>query len=490
MGQYAVILGLSAVVVIIVLMLTMREATSGADEGLNYYHHEELARDAALTGLHMTVRKLAADTQPGSWTTGSVYEIATTTHDNGATFRTDVSPCNPASPPYPGDTCVDMASNPQIEFGDVVDVRAVGSSGTRFNAETNTYDPIKVIIHARYMRKFDDGGIPPNFRNVINVNELLLLQGNSAVFAINDSINASVHTNGDLDRRGGTFLVEGYGTYTGNNLLSPSDTVNFIPNIDYNGSDPNVFWSDSVHIPVMDLDNLRTLAQTSGALVDDPDDLPIVIDGDGLPTPGVLDFTNPATWPFRDADGNPLYLAGPCQSSGQCGTEDNPFIMVVEEPISFLNTTHVKGYGIIATAQTINIAAQGSGGGLYGDLTAEDRTKLLVATMTNMNIGHAGGNTCLGLGPQNQFGNDGHTYPNNSCASASGDFEAGVTLYAFGDADLQGSPYIVGGLSANDSSHQGGSPMLIYGSPSKTIIDPGFEFIIPIGPILIAYSEW
>ena len=132
MGYGAVILVIGTIIISGILLLTVESATSDADDKVNEYHYKELARNAAVTGLELTVRRLAASKPKGSWTAtwASSNEFSTTSYGNGGSFRTEITPIG----------------NP---IGDTVDVTARGFSGSKYNFETSQTVPISQVIKAR-----------------------------------------------------------------------------------------------------------------------------------------------------------------------------------------------------------------------------------------------------------------------------------------------------------------------------------------------------
>jgi len=315
---------------------------------------------------------------------------------------------------------------------------------------------------------------------VITSDFYMQLGGNMSVRSIRADQNASIHTNDDLTVLGNSFLVEGYGTYSGESYVSDQQLDNFQPNVDTNGPDSNVFWQPPIDIKEINIANLIEDAATSGSYINTVNGLTLAINGNDLPEPNVLDFTRPSTWPW-DTEVYPYYYN--CDS-GSCGTADNPFIMVVKQNLALSGRIEVKGYGVIVSEGNVSIEGGNggsSGGGIFGELTDEKETKLMVASMNTLTLN---GNSCLGLGPQN--GSE-----NQHCTSSNGEFTHGTTLYAEDQITFRGTPYIVGGIVAKNSTYDDvGNPTIYWGSPTEAITDPGFEFITPIGPILIAYSEF
>ena len=447
MGYYAMIILVGAFLIGGMVILGMQRDTGDADLDLAAYQYEFLAREAAQTGLNATVYKLADSYKMGSWTAGTYF--------NNVPYKT-------------GSFTTAVTLAPQ---GDTVDVVARGFSGLGTH-----------VIFARYARDKSDKGIPPAFKHAIVSDFYMQMDGNMLIASINDSLNASIHTNSDLTVKGNTFLVEGFGTYTGTVSLNNQAADNFIPNLDYNGPDPNYHWADSVKIPPIKTDSLMSTAQTkSGTYIDM-----------GGPT-GTAYQVNGATIDFTDP--NSAFWAttpnGYVCASGSCGTEENPFIMFVNGPADFLNTVQVIGHGIIIATGAVAVASQGSGGGIYGGINPNQETTVLLAALGDMQIGQSGGNACLGLGPSSYVDNAGDTRSNNHCASPSNGFSNGITLYTEGFVQFKGTPFIVGGVVARKAEFSGGgNPWITYAAPNEGIIDAGFEYIIPIGPILIAYSEF
>ena len=496
MGNLSVIGALAALFIGGLMLYNIQGSTNAAEGRLGEHQHQQLARDAAMTGLQLTVRKLADKFPPNSWTSATEFDQQETTYGNG-TFEIDATPCVSSAT----DPCAGVA------FGDVIDVDVVGySGGTRIDA-TGAEVPIRHLILARFERHYSDGTFPPQFIYALIADNILKFQGNAGAFTLDHSDPVMVHSNGTITNNGGSFLVEGYGTYTDENGLTGQGETRFKPWVDTNGEASNVYQADYVPIIPLDLDGLREQAQTCGAVIKpeliDPENpsTTFSLDGDSVST---LDFTTTTTWDkwaSGSGDGAIVYnsLDDPDQDGVQpCGGPDNPFVMLIEGDANFTNSIHVTGFGNIVTTGDFRIAAEGTGGGLHGDLvdTKPDapgglQTQLLAASFKDMYLGKAGGNTCFGLGPPTYTASDGHTVNNNHCDSGTNDWTAGVSLQVEGTFVMRGNPYIVGGLVAREGDiDDGGSPHVFYSAPSESILDPGFNFKISVGPVLIAYSEW
>jgi len=437
MTQTTLLVVLAAILTGGVLVYNTQRHAAGADDRLEEQQYKSFARDAAEAGLNVVVRALAESHPMGSWN-DTDFDIAATNY-HGGRFRADVQ----------------LADG----TGDLVDVvvRGLHRDG-------------RASIFARYEREKDDVGVPPAFRNVITTQLDIDVRGRMLVDAISDEWNASIHTNRILDLSGQSFRVEGYGTYWNDGdplTFSEGELARFDPNIDYNGDDPNVFQSDGpIEIPSIDPEGLLDAAATSGAYRA----------GTLTINNAVIDFTNPAS-PFWAAHGLTYTCAVP-----PCGTAENPFVLYITGATLFSGTTTVVGHGVIFVDSDITVS-----GNLYGTISAESQTQLLLATTEDILVPN---NTCLGLGPRNY--RDGGTWNNNSCVSSDAtSYSHGLSMYAEGQVQFGGTPFIVGGIVSPNADFLGhGNPWIAYAAPSETIVDPGFEYLVPIGPILVSYSEW
>lgn len=198
-------------------MLTVQSNALDADQALSTYQYQELAREAALTGLNNTVRKLANDSH-GPWSTASTYRQTSTPFGSGGSYE--------------------------------VDVRAVGATGDTVDVYvTGIFGPDTMRIDARYKRAMDTEGIPPAFRSVILTDSLIQMSGNITITTLDSDFNANIHTNGEIQTNGNAFLVEGYGTYSDPNGGVTNQPDNFVPKVDFNGDESNVVQIPEISIP-------------------------------------------------------------------------------------------------------------------------------------------------------------------------------------------------------------------------------------------------
>ena len=114
--------------------------------------------------------------------------------------------------------------------------------------------------------------------------------------------------------------------------------------------------------------------------------------------------------------------------------------------------------GVIAVAGNIFIKPLGIGGGIQGSINEGIETMMSLNTLGFIDI--------------------------------AGNAEITATMYSNTYVRFRGVPYMIGGIVAKDTYFDGaGNPTIIYAGPGEGNGIPGFEFKVPIGPILIAYSE-
>ncbi|MFV1980689.1 MAG: hypothetical protein ACC655_06005, partial [Rhodothermia bacterium] len=236
MGAYAYIFVAGFVIVGGLTAVAMRSDNQDANEELYGVQFKEEARDAAVTGMNLTIRRIVAD--EGQWINSASYQIAETAYRK-AVYETTVT---------------------TYGLGDTVDVTSVGTKG--FINKIGSSDDTTHTIDVRIIRADLAGGVPPGFEVAILTDDNMRIQGTFEVRALDPSQNADIHANGMLETRGNSFLVEGYGSYTGSSRIRNGD--NFQPNYDWNGSAVDVVYQDSIPIPPIDVDAFRTDAQTAG----------------------------------------------------------------------------------------------------------------------------------------------------------------------------------------------------------------------------------
>ena len=404
MGQYALIFATSIFVTSSLVMSGIRSDVSHTDQAVNLRYAKLLARDAALTGYQLVTLKLAQDPDP--WIDGSVYQVSGN-DDTGGTYATIVS----------------TVGNPP---GDTVQVQSVGSR--HFIGLDGVPGDTTHVIDVRFVR-YTEPGVPLAFRNAITVDLELKLFGDMFISALDSTLNAGVHTNGHLTTTGNSFVVEGYGTYTTSEAIPQPE--NFVPNLDTNGVNSNVFWADSIMIPDLDLSELINTAT-------------VHIEGDYFIDGYTFPYTSFAQW------------ASAIGSSTGSGTENDPFILVVDGTLTFFGPVHISGFGIVASLSQILIEPNGIGGGLFGGLYG---TYVQLGIYTPGFIDIAGNAQIVGA------------------------------LYAKGYIQFQGTPNVTGGIVTHDARFKAGGTPQITHSTIKIGNGWGIESRI-IGPRLVAFAEW
>ena len=88
MGNYGIIFVLAGIVAVSTLLYSSRKVTTAADIELSQQTYKILAREASLTGLNLTARRLAADTT--TWSTNPARYEFTDKPYKYASFTTDV----------------------------------------------------------------------------------------------------------------------------------------------------------------------------------------------------------------------------------------------------------------------------------------------------------------------------------------------------------------------------------------------------------------
>lgn len=409
MGQAATLLVAAGALALSMIVFAMQRDTFDADERLYVHTNTEVAREAALAGLQVTVRKLAEDPLKGSWTDGNKYYRKDSYR--GGSYEIDVRVTDPCPEEKPD--CI----------GDMVDVIARGMSGGE-----------ERVIYARYTRDMSNAGIPPSFKYGIIAEKDISLKGTADINSL-PGHNVMIHSNGTLSVSGAA-RVYGFGTYSGAKMKD-SDEKNlenyFIPTSPY-VPEERVTHVDRIEIATLDWDQLKAIV--------------------GGPYKGNFTFGG---GPPREINGIDL-LQG-VQGFIGSGTKENPYIFVVDGSIEFFNPTRFNGYAIIAATGGISI--NHGRGDVLADLTTDDppQTKLLLASK------------------------DG--------SFTAGNAQINATIYTEGGVKLSGTMDITGGIIAQGGDLElSGTPQVTYATPAEAIVTPGFESVIPIGPILIAYSEF
>jgi len=435
MGSYAYILAAAFVLSGSLLLLSSRSDANRAEVDLGRIQMKQEARDAAVTGLNVTIRKLAEDQNP--WLVASNYEAGPYSYgDRNAQYQTVV-------------TIVDTIG------GDTLDVVSTGTKAynTRFGSGSDTTH----VIQTRIARGLIVSSIPPGFRNAILADQQLLVHGDFAVSALLNGVNADIHTNGDLRARGKSFTIDGYGTYVGTEYLVADQEVLFTPPNDWNGSAGNIFQRDSIPLPDWDEAAFSTDAQSSGYFSSSS----LYLDGEVLAAAGVTNAAELAVYLGID----PAVVAA--NSIGS--TADSPLKIMIDDGsgtagVTFDNTVTLGGYVQFGTTGEISILTHGPDDGLFMDYTL-DQSAGLAET-------HAGLYT-------------------TSAIRVEGNATIIGTMYSEGSITYLGGTHLIGGQVAYVTEFQGGGTTNIeWVGPGPGILDYFDPYDEPVGPVIIAYAEW
>jgi hypothetical protein len=276
----------------------------------------------------------------------------------------------------------------------------------------------------------------------------LTIHGDFSLNSLIPGQNADLHTNGVLDARGNSFVVEGMGTYTGGASVNAQQMDNFVPDDDWNGSLDNVFERDSIALPTWDHATFRTDAQTNGYYTTDA----LEVDGDALARAGVSTVDDYAE----------IVLGLPPGDYGL--TDDEPFLVMVDNTLTFDNAVSLSGFVQFGATGDVDVQTHGPDDGIFIDYTADIPNKTAFT--------HAGIFTTAGI-------------------RVEGNATIQATLYAEGSITYLGGTHLIGGQVAKNTTFQGGGTVDIdwvgAGSGVLEYFDPYDE---PIGPVIIAYSEW
>jgi hypothetical protein len=408
----------------------VQENAKDADAALWSYQYQELARDAALAGLDRTEAALARDAH-APWGSPGVYARGETPYGNGS-YQVYVHGVG-------GST-------------DTMDVYVVGVHG-----------PDTMRIEARYVRAMDDHETPPAFRAVMVADELELEGDDITVRSSASGRNASIHVNERLDNDAFDLDVHGYGTFSalGGDAFDVDD---FLPNVDYNGAEPNVLQIPEIPVPSAQADSFSQH--------------------------GVIPFTDPV-FEFENTSGGVAFVSTDSLVAENCTSGDLPPASCQLGP----NGRYIVGNSVPLIYY------------VYGSIILEDVQIQGNLVMYARGDGVTGGNPAITVRGVVQGDNVDGTgrlllrSPEAIRIDKDGATRASVwsnTRIEITDAGSAGSlgtvtPGFVGTLLARDITFDLNSADdydLTYLPPSPLVTAPGYQNDHPVGPRLIAYAEW
>jgi hypothetical protein len=413
MGAYAYIFVAGFVIVGGLSSVAMRKDNRHSNDSLYEVHYKEEARDAAVTGMHLTVRKIVAD--EGQWTNAAKYQLASVDYRK-ASFSTTVT---------------------TYGVGDTVDVTSVGLKA--FMDRTGSAVDTTHTIDVRIIRADLGAGVPPGFDVAILTDGDMLLNGTMEIRSLDPTQNADIHANGMLETRGNSYLVEGYGSYTGSSRIRNGD--NFQPNYDKNEGSLDVVYQDSIYVPPIDVDGFRTDAIAEGVY-----------------NAGDVDIDQ--AYLNSLAGGTVTSFADLAPAGSDAGTTpDNPLVFFTEGAMKFTGDVTLDGYGSFVSVADLmvnaNVEIKGAiGESFYGNPT------------TQMGIFTAGD------------------------AIINGGALIQGTVYIGGETMFNGTADIVGGAIMNQIATMLGTFTLTWVGPNEGLLTHFGGGRSVIGPIIAAWAEW
>ena len=433
MGKFVLVLSAGTTVVVFGLLLVASRLTKDADDELNVYVDKSFAREAAATGMNLALGKLGRDTT--AWAASPAnFEFPTTTY-NKTSFEVDVR--------------ADYA--PTLRTGkcniDTVDVVSTGHSRE-----------VDHVIEATIVRTCSEKAGAPGSKTAMASEMQFKINGESAVFSSDPTKNANLHSNDELYVNG-TPVVEGYGTYTGSYFCDTC--AGFVPNDDVNGSDPNVYYADSVHIPTFvaaDYWPQRTYDQAN-----------VYLDGTGSEL--VIDFTN-----YKGITGY--------------GTAQNPFLWYIQGDLEVAGDIRFNGFAMIVVEGHVHIGGDATIlSSVAADApppprsTVDSPNKTAVRQWIAENVVN---DVTLGIyveGSKDDKPDEAGIHINSNAVIA-GQMFANHKIHINGDAT------VFGGIVTKHLMDMNGKNVTWYTSLNESVNLFGKNITLPNGIRLIAYAEW
>lgn len=280
-------------------LFASQRTSNRTDEVLAEYHYKVLAREAAVTGVNLTVRQLVAD--PDNWMTGS-FGYASEVYYN-TRFAVTVAAVDP----------------------DTVDLESTGTDQSGVQ-----------VIHARYAKGYTTIAVPPAFKYAIISDLDLTLNGQAEILAVDSTANASIHANVNLTVNGSGVHIEGYGSFDeegGSGTVNPEKAIDdvFDPNDDTNGAETdNLVEGEYIDIPQLNPDDYDEAPKESHFVTQSDTSLT-----------GVIDVQ---AWAASEGLG------------ASVGTYDEPFRLFVDGDLTISGGVTILGYAQIVTRGSIFIS--------------------------------------------------------------------------------------------------------------------------------------
>lgn len=410
-----------------IFLFSSQGTSNKTDEALAEYTYKVLAREAAITGLNLTVRRLVAD--PDNWMTGSYGFVGESYYS--AEFTVKVSPIDP----------------------DTVNVLSTGTDESGVQ-----------VIEARYAIAYNTIAVPPAFKYAIISDDDLTLNGQAEILAVDSTANANIHANGDLTANGSQVHVEGYASFDeeggGTGTVNPEKAIDeiFDPNADggYDSEEQpdNLIEGTNVEIPSLD-----------PTLYDELGESHAVIGGNYSFSGETINFE---TWADTSAAiGNGV------------GTADDPFRLYINGDLTISGDVTLLGYVQIITFGSIDIGGSVTSSVVPVPGNGASEAEWDAFEAANLD---AAGNTKIGW-----YANQNITISGNSTVVGQLYANGTISLNGGGGQDMN----IIGGItSTNVDINVNGGIVIRYAEISEKVVIPGFIKIVPEGVRLIAWAEW
>lgn len=457
MGNYALILALAGVVGISILVSNTRKASQGAQIELSRHTYKSISREAAMTGLNMTVRRVVADR--GSWFDSlalnpDAYSYKNVAYRHNTTFSTEVLSRYPKG--------LDSLATCFFDTVDVVSTAYAApysKTGASYESDRRTATH---RVEATYVRTCAEAEGDTEWSRYPTVSDLRFdIDGEIRVFSADVTQNAGVHSNRRLFVTN-PALVEGYGTQTmetGGGCSDPCDTI-FIPNDDTNGDESNFIRGEpEVEIPFFDYTEWEPQATHRDGTVE-------------INSNTTIDFTN-----YQGITGY--------------GTEDNPAIWFIDGDLLVnADEFQIIGYVKIVVRQGVKINGSarfitGAPAGEFPPESTYDNPNK--AAMREWIATHLPGGTEMGIYAAGCYENDCSSNPGihiDGTSTTVGQLFANESIFINDDATA------VGGIATRSWMRYNAKNVIWYVGGNSAILPNSTDGIAPDGVRLLAFVEF
>lgn len=419
MGKAAVLTALALLLAGSMYSFSTQRSLGEAQDRVSEHQMEVLARNAALAGHARAQQLLADDFSSKTGITG--------THQ-GVKYTFDIT--------------VDPISSITSGLGAVTGKAEITAVGTY---EQPGIEPVTYTIESQYEQVNTLPDDPPPFMQyVLITEETLSMRGNVQSFLADgeasDRLNSNMHTNGNLDIRGNSVDVKGFGTYAGSDVGNNTASA-FEPN--YNPNDTStVQRTSSIDIPVFDsqetiraFSDLGAQETSSGLVLEDRDGNSDVSDVD-------YDFTT------RGGLGK--------------GTREDPYVWHVEGDLTISGDVEMKGYVVFV------VDGEGS-----------DRKSIHLTGSNNLKTSTQNGESNAAF-----YTEQGMNIDLNGGAAIHGQFFAGEDS----DLSMHGTSALYGTFVGGGEVLMAGTPDFFYRPASAALTRNWQDFSKEV--LRVGYSAW